>query len=319
MNQPHAVGVDLGGTEVKIGLVTRDGRIVRRKAWPSRPQRGPERLVAEVIDAIESLREPADEIVAIGFGAPGPLSPSKGIIHRSVNLPGWTNVDLRQMVTQRAHLPVIIDNDANVAAFGEYTADPSVRDLVLLTLGTGVGAGTILDGRILHGHNENASEWGHIIVEPNGRPCNCGQKGCLEQYASATNIAKRVQEEIDQGTTSSLSNRSSPQSPITAVDVVDAARANDPLATRIWDDACRYLAIACVNIQHAVNPQRILLGGGMSSAGDFLLTPVRRHFDSLHWQLHNDHPEIILSSLGNDAGIQGAAALAWRVASAPPR
>ncbi len=345
MNNRCTIGVDLGGTDIKAGLLDGDLGIVARLTRPTDADQGPDAVINNIVGAIDELRGtpaavgegsdvPRDSsgtsgsdpfsvhagsdpvrarsqrITAVGLGTPGPLSPSRGIVYRSANLPGWCNLPLREIIAERTGLPVVIDNDANFAAYGEYCVEPAVRNLVLLTLGTGVGAGTILDGRIFHGHHENASEWGHMIVHPEGVPCNCGQRGCLEMYASARNVARRVADEIKAGAASSLGAHVRAGRPITAPDVVAAAKAQDSLARRIWDEACHALALACINIQHALNPQRILLGGGMSSAGDFLLARIRSHYSAMQWHLHSDTPDIRLAALTNDAGILGAAAFA---------
>ena len=341
MHKSCALGIDLGATDIKAALVDRTGKILARDTQPTRAELGPDAVIDRIVELIERLRTGAPslqskgggpkranesehtthkpDIVAVGIGTPGPLSPSRGIVFKAANLPKWRNVALRDRIAERIGLPVVMENDANAAAYGEYRRadDKSHQDLVLLTLGSGIGAGTILRGRILHGHFENASEWGHMIVEPNGRPCPCGQLGCLERYASAGAIARTIVAQIERGQSSSLAERARAGEAVgravhaNAADVARAAQAGDALAQTVWDEACRYLAVACINIQHAVNPQSILLGGGMSAAGDFLLDPVRRHTEAMRWKLHDDHPEIALAQLGNDAGTIGAALLAW--------
>jgi glucokinase len=335
MDKSCALGIDLGATDIKAALVDRTGKILRRDAQPTRAELGPDAVIDRIVELIDRLRTGAPslqskgggpkrangsehpthkpDIVAVGIGAPGPLSPSRGIVFKAANLPKWRNVALRDRIAERIGLPVVMENDANAAAYGEYrhANDKSLQDLVLLTLGSGIGAGTILGGRIFHGHFENASEWGHMIVEPNGRPCTCGQLGCLERYASAGAIARTIVAQIERGQSSSLAGCVRAGEAVTSVDVAAAAQAGDALAQTVWDEACRYLAVACINIQHAVNPQSILLGGGMSAAGDFLLNPVRRHTEAMRWKLHDDHPDIALAQLGNDAGTIGAALLAW--------
>lgn len=306
------IGIDLGGTDIKAALVSDDRAPDTCITRPTNADTGPDRVIDNLVAIIDELRSTATP-AAVGIGTPGPLSPSRGVVYRSANLPGWDNVPLRDTIAQRTGLPVVIDNDANVAAYGQYRADPSVRNLIFITLGTGVGAGTIVDGRIFHGHYENASEWGHMIVHPGGILCNCGQRGCLEMYASAHNIARRVTDEINAGAVSCLCGDGvSPGNHpvVTAPDVVTAAREGDPVAARIWDEACHALAVACVNMQHALNPRRILFGGGMSAAGDFLLDTIHGHYDNLHWRLCDDAPELRLATLTNAAGIIGAAALA---------
>jgi glucokinase len=237
------------------------------------------------------------------LATPGPLDRREGRIVRTANLPGWKDVPIRDPLRGKTGLPVTLENDANAAAFGEYCsgAGRGDKDLVMLTLGTGVGAGVILNGRILHGHFGNAAELGHMIVVVDGLPCPCGQRGCLEQYASATAIVHRAAQYRDSHGAVTL---------LRAEDVANGAANGDPLCGRVWDEACLSLAVACVNIQHAFNPAKIVLGGGMSLAGHMLLDRVRRFFREQAWSLHTDAPEIVLAQLGPDAGVIGAAMLA---------
>lgn len=301
------IGVDLGGTEIKAGIYDQGMNRVARFTRATDAKEGPTGIILRIVEIVEELRRWGNAC-AIGVGCPGPLSPSKGITYRPANLPGWDQVPLRDTVAKRAGLPTIIDNDANLAAYGEYRHDPSIRDLVLLTLGTGVGSGTIVDGRILHGHFENGSEWGHTIIDPGGLPCACGQRGCFEQYASASSVAKRATEAYTEACLDP------PCTPLTSADVVAYAQRGDAIALRIWDEACRAIALTCINIQHIINPRRILLGGGMSAAGAYLMGRVKAHRDALKWHLHDDEPEITIAALGNEAGSFGAAAAAWLIA-----
>ena len=312
-----AVGIDLGGTNLKGGLVDKAGALIARRTGPTNLAHGPETVIADMVKLVDTMLDGAGlercAIVGVGVGSPGPLSPSEGRIIRSANLPGWADVPLRDILSQAIGKPVKIDNDANVAAFGEYWvgAGRDVEDLVMLTLGTGIGGGVILGGRILHGRFENAGEIGHTIVSPEGLPCSCGQRGCLERYASAGAVARRAVDAIKAGKSSVLSSAVASVEPIGCLRVVEAARTGDELCLHIWDEACRFLAIACVNIQHAFNPARIVLGGGMSGAEDFLFDRVREHFISQRWSMHDAYPQIVPAGLGNDAGVIGAAGLLW--------
>ena len=318
MTPQAAIGIDLGGTNLKAAVVDSDGRILGKQTVPIDAARGAQTCVAEMASLIDgllgdlSLRR--SDVVGVGVGAPGPFSYRDGRIIRAANLPGWENVPLRDWLHERLQLPVIMDNDGNTAAFGEFWvgAGRGADDLVMLTLGTGVGAGVVIDGRILHGHFDNAAELGHMIVALDGLACRCGQRGCLEQYASAGTVARRVVEAIKSGEPSTLADTVRAGKPINAKHVADCAKAGDALCLRIWDEACRYLAIACINIQHAYNPARVVLGGGMSEAGSFLLDRVTAHVSNQRWSLHDDLPEVSLARLGYDAGVIGAAGLLWR-------
>jgi len=324
--QSAAIGIDLGGTDIKAGLVDAAGAVLDRRTMPTDADSGPrrvlERLAALVRDLAESSRNAGTGAVAVGIGAPGTVRRRRGTVVAPPNLPGWKEVAVGEHVSAAAGLRVVLENDANAAAYGEFRRGAGVGcdDLVMLTLGTGIGGGVILGGRLWRGRHENAGETGHMIVAVDGRPCNCGQRGCLEAYASAANTAARAAERLASGKptegTSPLGDVMRCNGRIDATDVVDAARKGDPLARGVWDETCRYLAMACVNLKHLLNPQRIVLAGGMSAAGDDLLRPVRGHFGRLVWPDVGDRPEIVLASLGNDAGFVGAALLAMETVAA---
>ncbi len=316
----YALGIDLGGTNIKVAVVDGDGHIIQKDSIPTGVEHGPEAVMDNMarvaLEAIDLAGMAKSDFIGIGIGSPGPLSHRKGIIYKAANLHGWQNVALPAGISRRTGMRSTLDNDANAAAFGEFWAGAGrgVRDMVMLTLGTGVGSGVIHNGEMVRGHFENAGELGHMIVVPGGRACGCGQAGCLEQYASAANVGRRVMEEIQRGVDSSLA-ASVGAGTIGSAEVCAAAQAGDALSIRIWDEACYYLAIGCVNIQHAFNPARIVLAGGMSKAGAFLTDGVQKHFVALRWNLLDDFPEIAIAELGNDAGVVGAARLAWEAES----
>ncbi len=246
------------------------------------------------------------------MGAPGPLSHAEGVIHHAPNLPGWENVPLRDELAAGSGFAVTLENDANAAAYGEYAAGAGrdVDDMVMLTLGTGVGGGIVLGGQLWRGAFDSAGELGHTIVVPDGRACPCGQRGCLERYASAQAVAQRLCEAVRAGAESTLKVRVLNEEELDARDVLAARNAGDALAQRIWDETCYYLAVAAVNLQHLLNPQLIVLAGGLINAGAELLDPVRKHFDEQSWKIAPDAPQIEFAKLGTDAGTIGAAALA---------
>ena len=338
MTTPATIGIDLGGTNIKTALIEANGSPLSRRVSQYDPTIGPDatvELIAAAVDEMRSERGDSVHLVGAGIGCPGPMDRAAGRVINAANLPGWHDVPIRDLLSRRLELPVAFDNDGNAAAFGEYWAGAGrgVQDVVMLTLGTGVGAGVILAGQLLHGHFDNAAELGHTIVVADGIACACGQRGCLEQYSSASGVARRVASAIRSGSASTLAHlveRADANDAAAGVDattvadglaaaaIVDAAavaeavRAGDELCMRIWDEACMYLAIACVNIQHTLNPARVILGGGMAQSGALLLDPVRAHLAKQTWKLHNDQPEIVLAELGYDAGMIGAAGLAWR-------
>jgi glucokinase len=314
-----AIGIDLGATNLKGAAVDRTGTLIARHTQPL-DRIEPDVVISEMAGLVERVLESTSvdraSVVGVGVGSPGPLSYSTGRILNATNLPGWRDIPLRDRLQNALQKPVVLDNDGNAAAYGEYWtgAGRDGRDLAMLTLGTGVGAGVVLDGRILHGHFENAAELGHMIVAVDGLPCACGQRGCLEQYAAASAVARRVEHAIHEGEPSALTDTVRKGGSVDAADVARSAAAGDALCLRIWDEACLYLASACIAIQHAFNPARVVLGGGMSRAGDFLIKRVQAHVGRQRWKLLDDIPDITLAKLGYDAGMIGAAGLAWQQA-----
>lgn len=300
------LGIDLGGTFIKACLLDSQSRVVHATTTPTQAAGGLDHVFARMVALVDAICSDAgvarERLAAIGLGVPGPLSHAKGIIHAAPNLPGWVNVPLRARFAEATGLPVNLENDANAAAFGEFVAGAGreVRDMVLLTLGTGVGGGILVDGHLHRGAFDNAGEIGHVIVRPQGRPCPCGQRGCLERYASATAVRERYAE---------LAGDAAP--PLhDAAQVLGAATSGNHVAAQVWNDACEALALACVNLQHTLNPERIVMGGGMAEAGEALLQPVREHFRANTWNVAPDMPQIVAAALGGDAGMIGAAALA---------
>lgn len=307
-----AIGIDLGGTNIKGGIVARDGSILHRAQIATNAAEGVDVVVDRLADLARTLGERAEakqEALGIGVGSPGMIRQSDGVVLFSPNLNGWHDVPLVAMLKERLGRTIVLNNDANNAALGEFSigAGRGRRNMVMLTLGTGVGGGIIANGRLLTGSRGNAGELGHTIVEPGGRPCGCGQLGCLEAYSSATATAERAIEQVRGGADSTLRAVHEQNGTLTTVDVVNAAEAGDETARFVWDESCRYLAIACVNFQHIFDPDCIVLAGGMSDAGDFLLSPVRSKIAEIFSPNFGTAPEILPAMLGNDAGMVGAA------------
>lgn len=305
MSQHFTIGIDLGGTNIKAGVIDSHGAIVHRDTITTEAERGFQHVFDRLVQLIEALRATPllhkQQRVPVGVGVPGPMSHAQGLIHSAPNLPGWVNIPLRARLHDATAMPINIENDANAAAFGEFTAGAGkgARGLVMLTLGTGIGGGLILDGRLHRGFFDNAGEVGHMLVELDGRECPCGQRGCLERYASANAIALQY---AKAGHVAAET--------ITAAEVARRARAGDATAQRVWLEACRYLALACINLQHVLNPPLIVFSGGLIGAGEQLRGCVQEQFDALNWKAAHDFPEIRLAALGGDAGWLGAAALA---------
>ena len=310
------VGIDLGGTNVKIGCFDLQLKLVCKTAAATEADMGPQGVVDRIGRTTEKLLADNDlsaqAIGAIGIGAPGPAKLDEGVIIASPNMPSFKNVPLRKMVSDRFGRPTVLENDANAACWGEYVlgAGKDVEDMVFFTLGTGIGGGVIVKGRLVHGFADNAAELGHIIIYPDGRKCGCGQRGCVEAYASADSTAKRATEAVEAGANSSLEKVLDEKGQITCRDVYEHLAAGDELAKKITGETAKALAIVCINVLHTTEPRRIVFAGGMIAAGDLLLSRIKHYFNEHIWSLKKETVEIAFATLGEDAGIIGAAALA---------
>ena len=316
------VGVDLGGTNIKIGCtlgINFDGElsVIGKTSIPSEVELGAQSIIERIGEATEKLlaeaKKSVDDICAAGIGSPGVMDIQEGIVITAGNMK-FENVPLRRMLSERLNCPAVLENDANVTCWGEYVvgAGKGADDMVLLTLGTGIGGGIISDGELVHGFCNNAAELGHTIVYPDGRLCGCGQKGCVETYASASATAARATEAIKAGAASSLKKLLEEEGEITCKDVYEHAAGGDKPAKEITDGTAKALALLCINILHATGPERIVFYGGLIGAGELLLKPVQKYFDEYIWSLKKEEVQICFATLGADAGIIGTAALAQK-------
>ena len=312
----YFLGIDLGGTNVVTALLDNYGQTVAQDSFPTLADQGPkplvERMVASCNKLILEISVNRNDVKALGIGSPGPLSVAEGKIINSPNLKGFVNFPLRAECSGKLGIPGVLDNDANVACWGEFWlgAGKDVTDMVMFTLGTGIGGGIVSQGELVHGSEDNAAELGHMIIVPDGRLCGCGQRGCIEAYASATHTAKRAEEALAEGRKSTLQQIFQESGSVSCKDVFDHAQAGDSLAIEIVDGTAKALAQASINMRHITEPQLVVLTGGMIKAGDILTKKVRRFFDEMIWTLKKESLEIRLATLGGDAGCIGAAGLA---------
>lgn len=310
------IGIDLGGTNIKVGCFDAGINLVARASVPTQVDMGPEFVVERIVETSKKLLADSacslNDVCAVGIGTPGPADYDAGIIISAANLPKFKNTPLRDMVAERLSKPAILENDANVACWGEFIlgAGKDVNDMIFFTLGTGIGGGIVSNGRLIHGAGGNAAELGHTIIYPNGRVCGCGQKGCIEAYASASSTARRAAEAVRDGAESSLKKILDEKNEITCKDVYEHLCAGDMLAKKITDETAKALALVCVNMLHITEPKRIVFAGGMIAAGAILLDRIRDYFNEYIWELKAEPVEICFAALGEDAGIIGAATLA---------
>jgi len=304
----NVVAVDLGGTHIRSALINEKGEILARTERETLAQEGPE----PVIGRIEAcIRDVARGTEPISIAAPGPLNPWKGIIHQAPNLPGWRDVPLADILHRAFKVPVYLNNDANLAALGEHRfgAGQGINDLIYLTISTGIGGGIISQGELLLGTKGLAAEIGHMILEPEGPPCGCGGRGHLESLASGTAIARRAVEEMEKGAETSITRLVEGElSKVTAKVVAQAGQEGDPLANSIFKEAGFYIGLGIANLLHILNPQLVILGGGVSKAGDLLFDPVRATVKARTMLSYQEGLQIVPTALGGDVGLLGAAA-----------
>ena len=302
MREATAIGVDIGGTTISVGLVRESGHIEGQRAFPTEPERGfPEAMekVARTIDALlESAGCRRDELVGVGIGCAGPVNPVTGTIHNPFTLPGWEAANPVRALVERFGVPAHLENDADAAVLGEAFAGSarSLREVVMLTFGTGVGGGALVGGRVYRGVNGEHPEIGHILVDPEGPECYCGVRGCLESLASGTALAKagRVEGFGD------------------AAEVFETAAAGDEAASRLGDRAVAAVASAFWTILHTFMPQKVVFGGGLMERQFEVFAPALHKRARLAESAWKQRFQFSQAELANDAGVVGAAFRALR-------
>ena len=302
----YAFGVDIGGTTCKIGFFETSGALIDKWEIKTNTENNGENILSDVAKAVDNkLAQEGiskDEVQGVGVGVPGPVR-SDGVVNRCVNL-GWGTVSVEEELGTLTGLKVKAGNDANVAALGEMWqgGGRGCKNLVMVTLGTGVGCGIIVDGKVVAGYNGAGGEIGHITVNNDEiEPCNCGQYGCLEQYASATGIVRVAKRKLAK-TSEETSLREFTE--LTAKDIFDEAKAGDAIALELVDEVCEILGAALSNMACVVNPEVIVIGGGVSKAGEILIESIQKHYIETSFHACRD-TKFVLAGLGNDAGMYG--------------
>ena len=307
----YGFGVDLGGTTVKIAYFAETGAMLDKWEIPTVTQDGGDRILPDIAASIRRYREDnsiADEsLLGIGIGVPGPVN-GRGVVNKCVNL-GWGVFNIQDVLSGLTCLPVKAGNDANVAALGEFWMGGGMgsENMVFVTLGTGVGGGIVVEGRLLHGAHGSGAEIGHLVLEPNEtEPCNCGKFGCVEQYCSATGIVRLAKRHLaahpQESTLAGMEN-------LTCKDVFDAAKAGDEAALAVVDQFSRYAGQFLGNVCSTVDPEVVVIGGGVSKAGNMILDGIEPYFHKYVFHAASG-ASFALASLGNDAGAYGAFKLA---------
>lgn len=312
----YVLGIDIGGTNLVVGAVRDDGtRVVAADSRPTNPKRGPDAVIDDLIamgrDTLARLRQevPDATMLGVGIGSPGPLDTQRGVVLLTPNL-GWIDMPVRDRLAAGLGLPAHLDNDANCAILGEcwVGAGRGARCVVGLTIGTGIGGGIVFDGRLHHGVADCAGEIGHMTINLNGRRCNCGNDGCLEAYASGPAIAARAIEQLRAGASSRLTTLVDGDiDRVTAATVYEAAADGDLFADEVVRDTARYLGVGVANLLNIFNPDRVVIAGGVTRAGDHLFEPLRREVARRAFRPAVDSCTIVPAALGGDAGVIGAA------------
>ena len=308
------IGIDVGGTNVKIALVDNKGKIIYSNSIPTRAEMGYEYTINNMKEAITELiketKSDPKNIESIGFGFPGQIDYQKGIVRLAPNIPGWVNVPIAEIMEKEFGIPTRVDNDVRCAALGElnYGAGQGCDNLICITVGTGIGSGLVINGKLVRGASNAAGEIGHIKLDMNGGPlCGCGDRGCVEAFASGPSIVALAEEYIKGGKSTKYRELANPD--ITPYIVSEAAKQGDPVAKRIFTIVGEYIGIGLASVVNLLNPEKIIIGGGVAAAGDLLLTPIKESLIKRAMPIAGSAVEIVPAQLGNSAGVIGASLL----------
>lgn len=312
----YVMGVDIGGTNLVVGAVVADGSaVVGLRTEPTGAAHGADTVIDRIVGMARATMKDTRKVDpdalfdGVGIGSPGPLDRKTGIVILTPNL-GWVDMPVRDRIGRALRLPAWLDNDANCAMAGEWWigAAKGARHAVTFTLGTGIGGGIVIDGRLLHGASDVAAEIGHITIETNGRRCGCGNDGCLEAYASGPAIARRALEMIEAGAESSIPSLvDGALARISAQTVYEAAGTGDALALEVVQDTAKYLGVGVANLINILNPEVVVICGGVTQAGDRLFTPLRREVARRAFRPAVQACRIVPGILPGTAGVVGAA------------
>ena len=309
----YFIGLDLGGTNIRAAAITKEGEILHRVKIATEVPLGRERVITNILNVINTIRQELKtfKLSAIGMGIPGIIFFDKGIVARSPNFPDWIDFNLRERLSKDLDVPFYIDNDANLAAFGEgcIGAGRNYNSFCMLTLGTGVGGGIILNKNIWRGEYGMAGELGHITIYPDGHPCPCGNKGCLEQYASATGIVRMAMEGNPPSPTFTKGGK---EGIITADMIFQLAKEGDRFALEIFQKMGRILGIGIADLVNILNIELFVLGGGVADSWDYFIDSAIDEIKKRTYRITGERVKVVKAELGDDAGIFGAAYMAMK-------
>jgi len=311
----YAIGVDLGGTSIKLGIVTNTGKLIKKITVRTESQNGPKKVIGNIIAGVRHLTEKSNyKISGIGIGCPGVVTPGKGIVENPPNLPGWEKVNIGKIIGQEFNKPVFVDNDANAAAIGELTfgSGRKYKSFIMITLGTGVGGGIVINKKIYHGDFGAAGEIGHISIDFNGPKCNCGSYGCIEAYAGNLYLRERVRTELRKHPESKMwklinndLNKVSPRI------VQSAAETGDAFAKSVINELGVHLGSAFASLCNVLDISVFIIGGGIAGFGKPLFDAIKKTISRRVMAPIRPRVRVLPAKLKNDAGIKGASALVF--------
>lgn len=318
--EPVLIGVDLGGTNTRMGVIAPDGKILKRTQYPTGASQGVTKMLDELVvrlrDLIQQIPEKDHSLIRVGIGVPGPVDLYRGILIEPPNLPELHQFPLREFLRRRIPIPLVLENDANAFTLGEgwVGAARGARYFCGITLGTGVGGGVVINGEMLRGVDGFGGEVGHMVLNPEGPICGCGGKGCLEVYASGTGVRRMALEIIErEGHQSLLKEEIKNPGKLTSEDVFKAAERGDGLAQKVFQEMGRYLGLGLVNLTNLFNPEKIVIGGKVSGAWNYFISQAKEVLYQRAMKGQRERVEIVRAEWGDDAGILGAAYAALRM------
>lgn len=317
----YIIGIDLGGTKIATAVADSKGNILKQINIPTLADKGADIVIDRVISSVDKILEESGinikDVASLGIGVPGHVDAQKGIITKAPNLPGFENIEIRKKLKKHFPIEIIIDNDANAATIGEFKlgAGKNKQNMLFITVSTGIGGGLVIGGNIYHGSSNNAGEIGHMILDPKGPKCNCGNRGCLEAFASGPAMAKRAikklsnESKIREEASILVNMVDGDVEKITSKEISIAASEGDKFSMEIIKENAEYIGIGLVNIINVIDPEVIVLGGGVSMIGKPLFKAIKKTMENYSSINKNNLPDVIPAELGYDAGIIGAIAL----------
>lgn len=313
--QKVRIGFDLGGTNMGASLVSLEGKIIHTSECPTLSHEPAENIIGRIKnlikDCFEYGKENNLEVISVGIGCPGLIDSNTGVVRFSPNIPSWNNVEIGKILSEEFHVPVSIDNDVRVAALGEYAfgAGRNYKNILCITVGTGVGGAIILDGKLMRGPSQSMGELGHMTLKSDGPKCGCGNNGCLEALASSTAIIREANEVLEKGLSPIMQKMVDEGQKVNAYLVTKAAEQGDKEASRIMRETGEWLGIGLSTVINLLNPEVIIIGGGVSLAGDVLFNPMKEEISKRALKIPREFVKIVPAELGDSAGMIGASTL----------